>query len=122
MRPVRILIVDDCDLDRLHLSEVARASAGPQAAIDAVPSFEKAVSAVSGKSYDLILLDDDLGIGTSAFISVVTLRAAGHESGIIVAGGEPKDKRRDELTRAGVTEYHAKCDVTPDIVVRALAA
>lgn len=122
MRPVRILVVDDCEHDRLRLSEVARVSAGPQAAIDTVASFEKAVSAVAGNDYDLILLDDDLGVGTNAFISVVTLRAAGHSNSIIVAGGELRDQRRDQLARAGVVEYHAKVDLTPAIVVRALAA
>lgn len=118
----RILIVDICTATQEHLRALAVATIGDSTAIDMVSSFETAVTAASQKAYDLVLLNDDLGTGTNAFISVVTLRAAGCTGSILVTGLRVEPKRQNELSRIGVTDYYAKDALTAAHVRRALAA
>lgn len=120
MSTARILIIDACPTDREWLRALAVQGVGSSDRIDTASTFETAVAAASGTPYDLVVLTDDLGTGTNAFISVVTLRAAGCTGRILVTGSEVKPQRSRELSRIGIHEYHAKTNLTPGHLLRAL--
>lgn len=116
----RILIIDTCDRDREWLRAIAHQVTGQAQGIDTAATFEMAVMAASRTDYHLVMLGDDLGVGTSPMISVVTLRAAGCTGRILVTGTVIRPQRQHELSRVGVLDYLEKRTLTPAYVRQAL--
>lgn len=87
-----------------------------------VASIEWAVDALHRDDFDLVVMAADLGVGTSAFVSVVTLMGAGTSAAIAVHSPAPVHREAMALESIGITCYKPSADVGPDDLMRLLPA
>lgn len=99
LNPAKVLIVEDQPLVAMHLRQ-ALADAGAQ--VVWVQSDRAAYIALEGRGrhFDVLVLDVDLGEGTSGFDIARFARQRDPEVGVIFSSGSPPDW----LNRFGVTD------------------
>ena len=93
LEPRKILLVDDAELSRVLMSHYLR---GLPVRVDFAPTLEEAVSACSGKKYDLLLVDYELK-GTEP----VSLAAALKPHGKLVALASGDESAREQAAAVG---------------------
>ncbi|NDG85032.1 MAG: response regulator [Proteobacteria bacterium] len=116
LEPRKILLVDDAELSRVLVSHYLR---GLPVRVDFAPTLQDAVSACSGKKYDLLLVDYELK-GTEPVSLAAALKphgrlvalasgsgtaeeessAVGNGFELVLSRGLPKDEMIDSLSRA----------------------
>ena len=117
----RVLVVDRDDAMRTRMACVAATLPG-RVRVREVASLEWAVDALNRDDFDLVVMASDLGVGTGAFINVVTLMGAGTSAAIAVHSPAPVHREAMALESIGITCYKASAEVGPGDLARLLAA
>ena len=116
--PLRLLIVDDDDVDRLALKR-ALANAGVKADITEADGAGAAIDALSGDAFDCIMLDYQLP-GSDGLQVLHAIRGAGVRTPVIVLTGQGDEETAVELMKAGAADYIGKGQLTPERLSRSL--
>ena len=115
---LRLLIVDDDDVDRLALKR-ALINAGVNAAITEADGAGAAMQALAGEPFDCIILDYQLP-GTDGLQVLHSIRGAGVRTPVIVLTGQGDEQTAVELMKAGAADYMGKGQLTPERLSRSL--
>lgn len=115
---LRILIVDDDEVDRMALSRLLR-SAGVK--VESVEAFDcaTAIATIAQTSFDCAFIDyrlpdmDGLGL-------VQKLRGDGLRIPLIILTGQGDEQIAVELMKAGASDYIAKGKMSPDALAQVL--
>lgn len=110
-RPLRVLIVDDDDVDRLIVRRSLERGPVP-VAVDETAGEHDPVGVVTAGGYDCIFLDYNIPRGDGLTV-VRALRSAGISAPIIMLTGHGDEEVAVELMKAGATDYIAKPSLTP---------
>src|SRR5262245_37066036 len=116
--PVRILIVDDDDVDRAILRRAIERS-DMTAQVDEADSFQAVKERLAEGGYDCLILDYALPDATGSEL-VADLRGSGIVTPILVVTGNQDDETEQALVDAGVTDYLPKGEVSPKRLARRL--
>ena len=117
--PVRILLIDDDQVDRAAVRRALAQSGLPHALAEAATG-EAGLALARAQAFDCVLLDYMLP-GTDTFALLATLR--GPEAGaqaVLMLTGAADQALALRLMRAGALDYLAKSEVTPSVLARAI--
>lgn len=117
--PVRILLIDDDQVDRAAVKRALARSELPHELREAA-SGEAGLALARGETFDCVLLDYMLP-GTDTFALLAALR--GNEAGaqaVLMLTGASDQALALRLMRAGALDYLAKSEVTPSVLARAI--
>ena len=119
--PLKLLIVDDNEVDRMMLSEcLGQVDKGKQLyQITSVPGFDEASEELNKTLYDVCLLDFRLG-RHSGFELVKKLRALSHAPAFIIITGQIETGMNQEAVELGVYDMIDKKDITPALLERSI--
>ena len=106
-----ILIVDDTVSDADILSSTLRLLFGHEISIRHVRVLRDIRKALLDQKPDVLFLDDRLGHGTSAEVSLNMIRLSGHTHRVIVMSGLLTRARQIELLKLGVADVVHKDDI-----------
>jgi PAS domain S-box-containing protein len=116
--PLRLLIIDDDDIDRMALQRTLKASdiaATLQEASSVATGFEAAQKDV----YDCILLDYQLPDGNGLTL-LRRLRAAQIDTPVVMMSGHGDEQLAVEMLHAGASDYLPKSKLKPETLVHTL--
>ena len=116
--PVKLLIVDDDDVDRLALKRTL-ARAGVNADIAEAAAPEEALALLHANTFDCVILDYQLP-GTDGLQVLHSIRAAGNRTPVIALTGQGDEQTAVELMKAGAADYMGKGQLTPERLSRSL--
>ena len=116
--PIKVLLVDDDDVDRQAVRRALR-QAGVDLEIDERTDRESAIAALATTAYDCILLDYQLP-GATGLETLKALRAAGHDVPVITLTGYGDEELAVELMKAGAADYLTKNSLSPERLERSL--
>jgi DNA-binding NarL/FixJ family response regulator len=112
MPPIsNIMIIDDTTFDAEVLGSVLRLVFDPNVVVRHVRNVRDIRKAVMDEVPTLLFLDDRLGHGTSAEVSLNLIRTAGCQTRAIVMSGLLTRARHIELLRLGVADVIHKDDI-----------
>jgi hypothetical protein len=111
-RPLRLLVVDDDDLDRLMVRRCLLQS-GIAATIEEARTPAEAVERVQPDAYDCVLLDYYMP-GVDDVSLLKRLHAAASDIPIVVFTGRGDEEIAVEFMKAGAVDYLTKASLTPD--------
>ena len=115
---LRLLIVDDDDVDRLALRR-ALTGAGVKADITEAGGGEEAMRALEAQPFDCVILDYQLP-GTDGLHVLRAIRAAGIRTPVIVLTGQGDEQTAVELMKAGAADYMGKGQLSAERLSRSL--
>ena len=116
--PLRILLVDDDDVDRLAVRRLLR-QAGIAADIDERCDRAGALAAAQQGRFDCVLLDYRLP-GTDGVSLLRDLRDRGIAAPVVALTGQGDEEVAVELMKAGAADYLNKNALTPERLERSL--
>jgi sigma-B regulation protein RsbU (phosphoserine phosphatase) len=120
LEPLRALIVDDDEFDRMTVKRMML-SAGFAVNARECESAASALRLVEAESFDLVLLDFNLNLPTYDGLYVVReLRARGARVPVVVLTGQDNAEVAVELMKAGASDYLAKSSLSADRLGHAL--
>ncbi len=115
---IKLLIVDDDDVDRLALKRtLARAGLDVDVAEAAGP--EEAHAQMQATTFDCVILDYQLP-GADGLQVLNSIRAAGIRTPVIALTGQGDEQTAVELMKAGAADYMGKGQLTPERLSRSL--
>lgn len=115
---IKLLIVDDDDVDRLALKRtLARAGVAGEHAEASDPA--EALEQLRHETFDCIILDYQLP-GTDGLQVLNAIRAAGVRTPVIALTGQGDEQTAVELMKAGAADYIGKGQLTPERLSRSL--
>ena len=115
---LKLLIVDDDDVDRLALRR-ALTGAGVTADITEADGGEDAMAALEAQAFDCVILDYQLP-GTDGLHVLRGIRAAGFRTPVIVLTGQGDEQTAVELMKAGAADYMGKGQLSSERLSRSL--
>ncbi|MFE4107309.1 ATP-binding response regulator [Almyronema epifaneia] len=116
--PLKILIVDDDEIDRLAVRRAFRKAHMPLQFNEA-EDCEAAIATLRQCSVDCVFLDYRLP-DMDGLELVKALRQAGFKIPLIVLTGQGDEETAVELMKAGASDYLSKSRITPGTLVRCL--
>jgi signal transduction histidine kinase len=116
--PLRLLLVDDDDLDRLAVKR-ALAHAGVDAEIEEHAAEATALAALQNDRFDCVLLDYQLP-GSNGIETLAAIRAAGHRVPVVALTGQGDEELAVALMKAGAADYLNKNALAPERLERSL--
>jgi signal transduction histidine kinase len=116
--PLRILLVDDDEVDRLAVQRLLR-QAGIVAEVDERSDRAGALIAAQSHRYDCVLLDYRLP-GTDGVSLLHSLRDSGVGAPVVALTGQGDEEVAVELMKAGAADYLNKNALTPERLERSL--
>jgi signal transduction histidine kinase len=116
--PLRILLVDDDEVDRLAVKRMLR-RAGIAAEVDERTNREEAVAALQERRVDCVLLDYRLP-STDGVSLLRELRDRGVGVPVVALTGQGDEEVAVELMKAGAADYLNKNTLTPERLERSL--
>lgn len=118
---MRLLLVEDSDVDAAFLAAAVRAGLGPEAAVERVSTLKAACAAAARGGWTAALLDltvdDSLGLTTLS-----RLREAAPALPILVVSGETDEIIRGEALSAGAKAFLVKGSIDPAGLAAAVRA
>ena len=116
--PIKLLIVDDDDVDRLSLKRtLAKAGLNVETAEAAGP--EEAMQALQSEAFDCIILDYQLP-GADGLQVLHSIRSLGFRTPVIALTGQGDEQTAVELMKAGAADYMGKGQLSPERLSRSL--
>ncbi|HEX7808245.1 MAG TPA: response regulator, partial [Thermoanaerobaculia bacterium] len=109
-KPVRLLLVEDSDLDAAHFALALRRG-GFEPHIKRVETREEMADALVAEEWEIVVSDYNLP-RFSAPEALDTLRASGKDLPFIVVSGAVGEETAVELMRAGASDYVLKTRMT----------
>jgi PAS domain S-box-containing protein len=109
---LRILVVDDDEVDRMAVRRALR-SAGVAAHVAEAETVEAALAALADGELDAVFLDYQLPGGDGLRV-LKRAREAGFRAPVIVLTGQSDDQVAVELMKAGASDYLTKGSLTPE--------
>ena len=106
VEPLHVLIAEDDDVDREHISRCLRHYPTPLVVMEA-DSLTTALTALSHKNFDVIIADADLGDGAGLDVAA-HLGASGHLCLVIIVTGFSTQRDAVNAIRGGVYDYISK--------------
>ncbi|MEM7039417.1 MAG: response regulator, partial [Bacteroidota bacterium] len=116
--PIRILIIDDDEVDRMTVKRALR-KAGIQAETDSADSIDAAWEVIRSKTFDCVFLDYRLPGGDGLEL-LREFRQEGFQMPIIVVTSQGDEKIAVEVMKSGGTDYFPKSLMNPEGVSRVL--
>jgi len=116
--PIKLLIVDDDDVDRLALKRTL-ARAGIEADVAEAAGQEEALALLRESTFDCVILDYQLP-GTDGLQVLHSIRAAGNRTPVIALTGQGDEQTAVELMKAGAADYMGKGQLSPERLSRSL--
>ena len=117
-RPLRILIIDDDELDRLAVRRCLH-QAGIAATLDQARSAADALERVRPDSHDCVLLDYHLpGVDTVSLLR--QFQAAAPATPIVIFTGRGDEEVAVEFMKSGAVDYLPKASLTPERLAASL--
>ncbi|MEX2271956.1 MAG: response regulator [Vicinamibacterales bacterium] len=116
--PIKLLIVDDDDVDRLALKRTLTKAGVVGTLAEAVDPNE-ALEKLRRETFDCIILDYQLP-GTDGLQVLHAIRAAGVRTPVIALTGQGDEQTAVELMKAGAADYIGKGQLTPERLSRSL--
>src|ERR1041384_3906726 len=111
-RPIKILIIEDDELDRMIVKRAINSS-GMIVDITFAEDFDSGKEETKNKTYDCIFLDYNLPSGTGLQL-LKEIREAGNESPIIIVTSHGDEKIAVEAMKSGASDYIPKNLLTSD--------
>jgi signal transduction histidine kinase len=115
--PLRLLIVDDDEVDRQAIRRHLAAS-GVKATIDEVADARELVARLATESYDCLILDHHLPGETSLEV-ISRVRAAALDTPILCVTGQDEEAGAASVA-AGASDFLSKVDLSPSRLSRRL--
>lgn len=115
---LRLLIVDDDELDRKSIRRSLAAGGVSAEIVEAIGS-EPALALLESEAFDAVLLDFNMP-GRDGLWLVQQARRQGLRCPLIVLTGQGDEQIAVELMKAGATDYFSKSTLTPERAARSL--
>jgi signal transduction histidine kinase len=115
---LRLLVVDDDEVDRRAVRRALRA-AGVDADVSDAPDAPSALAAIRAGGWDCVFLDYQLPGGDGLRV-LTTARAEGLDVPVIMLTGMGDQETAVELMKAGAADYMAKGAITPERLAQGL--
>jgi signal transduction histidine kinase/CheY-like chemotaxis protein len=109
-RPLRLLVVDDDEVDRLIVLRRLR-EAAVDAAVDEASGTEEASALLAAHDYDCVLLDYNIPGGDGLEL-LRTLRRTRPEVPVVMLTGQGDEEVAVEMMKAGAADYLSKASLT----------
>lgn len=113
---LRVLIIDDDEVDRMALQRALKRTSFNAAFSEAVDA-NGALDLMNSQSYDLIFLDYNLP-GKNGLELTLDIRSRGVQVPIIVLTGQGDEQTAVELMKAGASDYLPKNKLSPSVLSR----
>ncbi len=118
MHPLRVLLVEDDDVDAMMAEQNLKAG-DRRCEVTVATTYADALAELRARPVDLILLD--MGLPDSSGPQTVTgLRGAADDVPIVVLTAQEDDEVAMDCFRAGAQDYIRKSEVTPQSLARAV--
>ncbi|MEO6877813.1 MAG: response regulator, partial [Gemmatimonadaceae bacterium] len=117
-RPLRVLVVDDDDVDRLAVRR-GLARGGVDVTVDEASAVADALSRIAAARYDCIFLDYTLPGGDGLSL-LESLRDAGLDAPVVMLTGQGDEQVAVQLMKAGAADYLPKSAATPERLAAAV--
>ena len=111
-RPIKVLIIEDDELDRLIVKRAINSS-GMNVEMTFADDVDSGKEAANGITYDCIFLDYNLPGGTGLQL-LKEIRNSGNDSPIIIVTSHGDEKIAVEAMKSGASDYIPKNLLTPD--------
>jgi len=116
--PLKLLIVDDDDVDRLALKRTL-AKAGVQGEFAEAAGPDEALQLLRENVFDCVILDYQLP-GADGLQVLRSIRSAGLRTPVIALTGQGDEQTAVELMKAGAADYMGKGQLSPERLSRSL--
>jgi signal transduction histidine kinase len=116
--PIRVLVVDDDQVDRMTVRRGLRTS-GIEAQIREAISAQEAIAALKEEPFDCAFLDFRLP-GGDGLLVLREVREAGVRTPVIMLTGQGDEQLAVELMKAGASDYIPKGSVSAERLARSL--
>jgi signal transduction histidine kinase len=117
-RRLKLLLVDDDEVDRLAIGRALRV-AGLEAALDEADSVSAAAAALRARAFDCVLLDYQLPEGDGLDV-LRAVRQANLDTPVVILTGRGDEQTAVELMKAGAADYLSKHALSPERLVQSL--
>ncbi|HEX2092943.1 MAG TPA: ATP-binding protein [Longimicrobiaceae bacterium] len=117
---LRILVVDDDEVDRMAVRRALRAG-GVRAEVREAGDVAAALAALGGEEFDCVFLDYNLPGGDGLRV-LRGAREAGLDAPVVMLTGHEDTQTAVELMKAGASDYLSKHALTPERLERSLRA
>lgn len=117
--PVHILLIEDDNDDYFLTAELLKEISSQRLILDWASSPEMAFPMLASASYDLCLLDYNLGAETGLDV-LRELRRRGYEHPVIILTGQDDYDTDVEMMKAGADDYMLKSELTPRSLERSI--
>ena len=117
-RRLKLLLVDDDEVDRLAIGRALR-TAGLEAALDEADSVSAAAAALRARAFDCVLLDYQLPEGDGLDV-LLAVRQANLDTPVVILTGRGDERTAVELMKAGAADYLSKHALSPERLVQSL--
>ncbi|MDQ3069121.1 MAG: response regulator [Acidobacteriota bacterium] len=116
--PLKLLIVDDDDVDRMSLKRTLT-TAGVVADVVEAEGAQEALEELRKGAFDCVILDFQLP-GADGLQVLHSIRASGIRTPVIVLTGQGDEQTAVELMKAGAADYMGKGHLSPERLSRSL--
>jgi signal transduction histidine kinase len=116
--PLRILLVDDDEVDRMAVKRLLQRS-GVDALVEERAGLADALAAAASQEFDCVLLDYHLP-GSDGVQLLRDLRNAGVTAPVVALTGQGDEEVAVELMKAGAADYLSKSTLTPERLERSM--
>lgn len=120
MTEVRVLLVDDDEIDRMAVQRMLRASELQAAVVEAFDALS-ALELLLAERFDCVLLDFHLP-RLDGLTALQRLRAMGIATPVIMLTGQGDEALAVELMKAGASDYVAKGNLSPQRLTTGILA
>jgi signal transduction histidine kinase len=118
MSPLRLLVVDDDEVDRITVRRALR-EARLEASLDECGSRDEALAALAARDYDCVLLDYQLP-GSNGLDTLAAIRGRGFDVPVVALTGHGDEELAVALMKAGAADYLNKGALQPERLERSL--
>ena len=119
MKPTRILLIDDDEVDRQMVRRALKASMLQHALVE-LSDGASGLAAARKETFDCVLLDYRLpDVDTYGLLNVLMSPEGGHQT-VVILTGETDQELPLRLMRAGALDYLAKTEASPANLSRAI--
>ncbi|MBW4496173.1 MAG: response regulator [Oscillatoria princeps RMCB-10] len=115
---LKILVVDDDEVDRLAVRRALKA-AGVRTELHEAKDCAEAMATLKDQNFDCVLLDYHLPDGDGLAV-VRALQKAGVKTPLVVLTGQGDEEIAVELMKAGASDYLSKAKVSPENLSKSL--